>query len=360
MCNRRSRRNPVHCVIPSYMLDSIARHGTEEQRDWALVTKGADQTFRSLRAAASLARALSPGRGIASALASLPNRQRFIYDAGNTESLPGRLARAEGGPPSGDPAIDEAYDALGETYDYFREVHGRNSIDDAGVSLKGTVHFGDHYSNAVWNGQRMIFGDGDGTSLLRFTLSLDVVAHELGHGVNEHETGLVYMMQPGALDEHLSDVWGSLVKQRLRNEDAAAADWLIGSELLAPGVDGIALRSMSNPGSAFQDPVLGDDQQPGHMDDYVETLQDYGGVHINSGIPNRAFYLVASSIGGYAWEKAGKIWYAAVRDPRVKEDTDFARFARVTIDAASRIPGATAGDVNAVREAWAAVGVQAA
>jgi Zn-dependent metalloprotease len=248
------------------------------------------------------------------------------------------MVRGEGMPSAGDVAVDEAYDGLGQTFDFFWENYQRNSIDDEGLPLSATVHYGKKYNNAFWNGQRMVFGDGDGKLFNRFTLSLDVIGHELGHGVTEDETGLAYIQQPGALNEHLSDVWGSLIKQWVRKQTADKADWLIGEGLLAAGVKGKALRSMKAPGTAFDDPVLGKDPQPDHMDKYVDTFADHGGVHINSGIPNKAFYLAATAIGGRAWEKTGLIWYQTARDPRVSEGTKFAEFAAVTIDVANLCP----------------------
>jgi Zn-dependent metalloprotease len=354
MCAKHHRHS-IHCILPPYILTSIATNGTEEQKTWALSTVSSDQTFRAFRASAPLTASL--GRRLLAGISPTMAPQRQIFDAQSNETLPGLLIRAEGGAPTGDPAADEAYDGLGATHNYFRDVHQRNSIDGSGMDLRATVHYGNHYENAFWNGRQMVFGDGDGQIFRRFTCSLDIIAHELGHGVNETETGLVYMFQPGALDEHLADVWGSLVKQWTLRQDAATADWLIGADLLGPSVNGIALRSMKAPGTAFDDAVLGRDPQPGHMDDFVTTWHDNGGVHINSGIPNRAFYLAASALGGYAWEKAGAIWYHALFDPRIKDDTDFARFAQVTIDSAAKVPGSTPADVQAVTEAWAAVGV---
>ena len=125
-----------------------------------------------------------------------------------------------------------------------------------------------------------------------------MIGHELGHGVTEHEAGLEYWGQSGALNERCSDVCGAMVKQYKLGQDAASADWLIGSEVWTPTIAGDALRSMKAPGEAYDDPLVGKDPQPAHMDDYVESVQDNGGVHINSGIPNKAFYLAATKIGG--------------------------------------------------------------
>ena len=114
---------------------------------------------------------------------------------------------------------------------------------------------------------------------------------------------------------------------------------------------------MKDPGSAFDDPVLGKDPQPKHMDQFVDTFEDNGGVHINSGIPNHAFYQVATRIGGYAWEHAGRIWYEALRDARVKPNANFMAFARVTLNVASTLYGATSSERQAVKDGWAAVGI---
>lgn len=216
------------------------------------------------------------------------------------------------------------------------------------------MHYGQAYDNAFWDGRRLVFGDGDGQLFLRFTRSLEVIGHELTHGVVEHEAQMSYVDEPGALHESLADVFGSLVKQHARRQTASEADWLVGAELLGPDVRGVALRSMTAPGSAYDDPILGHDPQPAHMRDYVQTTADNGGVHINSGIPNRAFAPAAIRIRGYAWERAGRIWYDALRDPGVTPTTRFRTFARATVRAAQH---AFPDDVQTVREAWDEVGV---
>jgi Zn-dependent metalloprotease len=206
----------------------------------------------------------------------------------------------------------------------------------------------------------MIFGDGDGEIFNRFTIALDVIGHELAHGVTEDESQLAYLFQPGALNESLSDVFGSLVRQYALGQTAEEADWLIGRGLFTGAVDGVALRSMKAPGTAYDDPVLGRDPQPAHMRDFVRTYDDNGGVHINSGIPNRAFYLAAIAIGGRAWEKAGRIWYETLRDPQLRPSTGFARFAKLTVGCAGRLYGPGSAEQEAVAEAWGEVGLRAA
>ena len=283
--------------------------------------------------------------------------ERTVSDAGHTTTLPGRLVRTEGDPPTGDPSVDESYADAGATWALLWEVYGRDSLDGAGLSLDSTVHYGQQYQNAFWDGQRMVIGDGDGVIFGRFSASVDVIAHELTHGLTERTAALVYEGQPGALNESVSDVFGSLVRQRVRGQTAAEADWLIGAELLLPGVDGVALRSLKAPGTAYDDPRLGTDPQPATMSGYVETTDDNGGVHINSGIPNHAFHLVATTIGGYAWEQAGQVWYDTLTGGRLSAAASFTEFAAATVAAAASRYGAGSAQESAVRDAWTAVEV---
>ena len=221
-----------------------------------------------------------------------------------------------------------------------------------------TVHYGKKYDNAFWDGAQMVFGDGDGKLFNRFTISVDIVGHELSHGVTEDEAQLAYFNQAGALNESVSDVFGSLIKQYALKQTADQADWLIGAGLLTDQVNGKALRSMAAPGTAYDDPVLGKDPQPDNMKHYLHTTQDNGGVHINSGIPNHAFYLAATAIGGNAWESAGHIWYETLRDKRLKANAGFVAFGKLTVTNARALYGATAKETVAVRDAWHAVGVK--
>jgi Zn-dependent metalloprotease len=347
-------RHPAYCVLPPYVVEAIARNGTPEQRNWALRTLSLDAAIRSQRV-----HALIPGRlGVRPgrlAVGSTVEPQRTVYDAAQKETLPGRQVRSEGGPPVADVAVNQAYDGLGATFAFYRDVLGRDSIDDAGLPLLATVHFGQDWDNAQWNGDQMVFGDGDGTLFGSFTASLDVIGHELTHGVTQYEAQLAYLDQSGALNESVSDCFGSMVKQYALRQTSEQADWLIGADLVLPGFHGSALRSMKEPGTAYDDPVLGKDPQPAHMRDYVTTAQDSGGVHINSGIPNRAFALTALALGGSSWERAGAIWYEALRDARIRPHTRFQGFAGATLRAAQHAFGEPSA--GAVRTAWGEVGV---
>jgi Zn-dependent metalloprotease len=228
--------------------------------------------------------------------------------------------------------------------------------------MDSTVHYKKGYDNAFWNGEQMVYGDGDedlppeDRLFNRFTIAIDVIGHELTHGVTQFEAKLVYSYQSGALNESMSDVFGSLVKQRQLNHTTSQADWIIGEGLFTSNVNGVGIRSMKAPGTAYNDPVLGKDPQPDHMSKYVSTTGDNGGVHINSGIPNHAFYVTAMELGGFAWEKAGQIWYVTLRD-KLGTNSQFQDCANFTYVVAAEIYGAGSIEQNAVKKGWAEVGI---
>jgi Zn-dependent metalloprotease len=287
--------------------------------------------------------------------------QRTIHNCRHIVFLPfAAVARTEDGPASKDDVVNRAFEGLGATREFYRENFDRNSIDGRGMRLDGYVHYGFRVNNAYWNGEVMLFGDGDDQIFTDFTQSLDVIGHELTHGVTEFTANLDYHKQPGALNESVSDVFGSLVKQWSLGQDVNAADWLIGREIFTPGIEADALRSMKAPGTAYDNEQFGKDPQPDHMDGFVELPDtdegDWGGVHINSGIPNKAFYLAAMGIGGYAWEAAGHIWYASLLASH--EQTQFQEFADTTYAKAGQLYGAT--EQSAIAEAWRQVGIRIA
>ena len=286
-----------------------------------------------------------------------PGRCIRVYDVkhGSDSDLPGELIANPA--KSTDKAAKEAYEGALATYDFFQKVYERNSIDDRGMCIDSSVHFETNYDNAGWDGRQMLYGDGDGVYFNRFTSSIDVIGHELTHGVTEYEAALEYHDQPGALNESMSDVFGSLVKQWKAKETVDKADWLIGEGLFTKKVRGKALRSMSAPGTAYDDPKLGKDPQPGTMKDYVKTHDDEGGVHINSGIPNHAFYLTAMELGGHAWERAGRIWYVTLRDA-LRPKASFATAAKRTWQIAGVIFGTGSEEQKAVKAGWEGVGVK--
>lgn len=335
-------------IIPPVILENIARNGSSEERDWALDQLSDGGRLRGHREAIG---GIAPLTGLKTG-----GRQRAVFDASHHLTLPGKIVRSEKDKLSGDSSVNEAFDGCGATYDFYRQAMGRNSIDDGGMRLDSSVHYGRKYANAFWNGRQMVYGDGDGRVFNRFTIAIDVIGHELTHGVTQYEAALAYDGQPGALNEHFSDVFGALIKQYTLKQTSLTADWLIGAGLFTKKIRGVAIRSMKAPGTAYDDPLIGKDDQPGHMKDYVTTHSDHGGVHRNSGIPNRAFYETATLMGGPAWDVAGKVWYITLRD-RLRENSDFAECAAFTYAVAGELYRKSGKEQKAVREGWKRVGI---
>ncbi|KAI1141228.1 Metalloprotease [Hypoxylon sp. FL0543] len=284
---------------------------------------------------------------------------RAVYDAkhdSNESHLPGKVVRVEGQKATKDESVNEAYDNAGRVLSFYKDIFNWNSIDNKNMQVISSVHFAQNYENAFWDPEaaQMVYGDGH-NFLTNFTGCVDVIGHELTHAVTEYTSPLDYTGQSGALNEHVSDVFGIMIKQRVENETADKADWLIGEYCLMRGVKGVALRSMKAPGTAYDDPRFGKDPQPDNFKDYKVTAEDNGGVHLYSGIPNKAFYNAAVAFGGYSWEKAGKIWWETMRSGQVPARCTFIQFADVTVDKAEELFGEDAAAI--VRKAWNDVGV---
>jgi Zn-dependent metalloprotease len=330
-------------IIPSSMLRKLAVQADEAERQRLLEQMERSAFLRGQRAASGLA---APGLQVAPGV-----KHRTVYDAHHGTRLPGKLVRTETAAPVADAAVNEAFDGAGTTYDFYLQVLQRNSIDGRGMGIDSSVHYSKSFNNAFWNGRQMVYGDGDGKLFTGFTRALDVIAHELTHGVTQYTVpggGLVYDGQSGALNEAVSDVFGSIVKQWHLKQTVKKADWLIGAGIMTSAV-GHALRSMADPGNTSL--TWSGDDQPGTMKGYVEG----GDVHTNSGIPNHAFYLAAMKLGGHSWDKAGPIWYQALS--LLHPDATFADAARATVKAAELRHGVGSSEATAVRDAWHEVGV---
>lgn len=346
--------NITHCtcsVIPPHILRRLADGGDPDARITALHTLDEMHAIARRREKRTLIEVKSN-----SDQAAAGGRQRNVYDAQHHRSLPGKLVRGESDPQSSDVEVNEAFDGSGVTYDFYKTVFGRDSIDGKGLPVNASVHYGTRFDNAMWNGDQMVYGDGDGKLFNRFTIAVDVIGHELTHGVTQYTAQLQYSGQTGALNEHISDAFGIMVKQFRLGLTAKQSDWLIGAGLLAKGVRGKAIRSMAAPGTAYDDPRLGRDPQPARMHDYVVTTDDGGGIHINSGIPNRAFYLAAIAIGGNTWQVLGQVWYQTLK-ARLQPDAQFRDFAAATVQTAGDLFSAGGSVQHAVASAWATVGL---
>jgi Zn-dependent metalloprotease len=352
-CNNPSCHNPLHCFLPPHVIDRLTESDDPEIRRLgieAMASAAAIRAIRSTFAAMPMMAAIPSPAG---------TKNRLVYDLKNKQpspfSLPGKLVRSEGGAAATDEAVNEAYDYSGVVYDFYKDILNRNSLDDRGMTLISSVHTGRKYNNAFWNGQQMAYGDGDGKIFIRFTKALDVVAHELTHGVVSNTSNLNYYKESGALNEHFADAMGAMVKQWYLKQDVNAANWLNGDTIMGPGVTAKCIRTFKE-GKAYEnDPLLGTDPQPKHIRDKYTGTEDSGGVHINSGIPNHAFYKVAMEIGGNSWDKTGKIWYQTLKN--LNQFSQFQEAASMTHTVAGSMFGAGSLEQQAVKKGWTAVGI---
>lgn len=231
--------------------------------------------------------------------------ERFIYDSQNKNQQRVELVLQEGDLPVEDKTANEAYDTSGFVHEYFRKTFDLNSIDGNGMDIICNIHYGVAYNNAFWDGDEMTYGDGDGMEFTDFASAIDVVAHELVHGITQFLANLEYRSQSGALNEHFSDVFGTVIKQKYLKQSLSEANWLIGDSVVTEQFPGVAIRSLKAPGTANDF-----DSQPDHMDNYYAGSADNQGVHINSGIPNKAFYLCCKEIG---LDESALIWFQTLQ-----------------------------------------------
>ena len=269
--------------------------------------------------------------------------QDLLFDCKNRSSLPGMAIPDPG--VSNDPAASTVFKTTGKVADFYETVFSRNSVDGDGMDLVSSVHYRQNFDNAFWNGQQMVYGDGDGTVFIEFYNSPDVIGHELTHGVTQYESGLQYEGESGALNESISDVFGATFNQWLNQWPVSRADgWLIGAGIMGPRAkqaNKACLRDMVDPEASH---CLS--PQPDSYDHFDPTAD----VHDNSGIPNKAYALFARSVGGNAWDSPIKVWYKACTDKRLHSNATFVDFAQLTIEAADSIGGATLA--NKAHDAW--------
>ncbi|PSL41873.1 thermolysin [Planomicrobium soli] len=277
----------------------------------------------------------------------------LTYDGAKGLLLPGKLWRDSDGifNESYDGAAVDAHVYAGQTFDYYKNIHGRISYDGTGAKVVSTVHYGENYNNAFWSGSQMVYGDGDGVMFSPLSGSLDVVAHELTHAVTASTAKLIYQGDSGAINESMSDIFGILVEDHFKN----SPDWLIGEDIYTPKQKGDALRSLADP------TVSG---QPDHYTKRYMGTEDYGGVHINSGIGNKVGFLLASGgthfnikVQGIGKAKTGKILYRTLTQ-YLTPKTTYRQYQAAAVQAATDLYGASSSEVASVKAAFSAVGLK--
>ena len=350
-------------AVPSKLLRKLAENAEETGRHALHGHIHKTAHIRTQRSAWAARAITAPA---AQVVQSVPEYRRSVFDAGTGTELPGKPVRDEGDKPIKDLAANQAYDNTGIALDFYLKIFGRSSIDNRGMRVESAVHFGENFGNAMWTGERMVYGDGD-QHVGGFTAALDIIAHELTHGVMQYlipgGLGVVRIPlkdrefkeqthalkgQSGALNESFSDIFGSMVKQWHAGQNVTQASWLLGEHMLAPQY-GRAIRSLKDPGNRKL--TWYEDEQFKSMDQYADGAD----VHDSSGIPNHAFYLAAKELGGFSWEKVGPIWYEAFA--KLKPKASFLDAARATSRVASLRFGSKSKECKAVTSAWQAVKV---
>jgi Zn-dependent metalloprotease len=234
---------------------------------------------------------------------------------------------------------------------FYSQVFGRNSVDNAGMTLASSIHYGTGYNNAFWNGSQMTYGDGDGSIFVDFTKGNDVIGHELTHGVTQYSLQLDYADEAGGLNESLSDCFGSMFRQWEAKQNVNQADWLIGKDIMGPAALGkglTCLRDMANPAAKH---CLS--PQPTKFSQFKPGMDP----HESSGIPNLAFCLIAKAAGGNSWDKVGQIWYKSMTGFGPTPAMKMKAFANRTRAVATQLyPGNTAV-AGAVDTGWKKVGL---
>lgn len=325
-------------IVPPYILEGLARQGSQTCK------RALNDTLRILakRNAALnnlLARPVPEG-----------SAERLVYGCNQRYEQRVVLLRKENSRVAEDAVANHAFDTSGYVRDYYREVFGLNSMDNQGMPVISNVHYGINYNNAYWDGDEMTYGDGDGIQFTNFAAAIDVVAHELTHGITQYIANLDYNGQSGALNEHFSDVFATVIKQKYLRQEMTEADWLIGNTIVTDTFPGEALRSMKAPGTANDFDI-----QPGHMDHYYTGSDDNYGVHINSGIPNRAFYLAAIETG---IDNAALIWFESLKV--LWRTANFSDMYAVTIETCQKLVAAgklLPAAIATVENSFAAVGL---
>jgi Zn-dependent metalloprotease len=348
-------------IIPNRVLVKLLEKEKNEKKKNRLLNHIKQSAgLRSKRAVAYNYREVQ--RTIAASLRKLTEKNIHFYDCDESHDLPEKTTfeinqryprrKSQPKPTTKKKMLVSKMeiDNMSTVYDFWHENFKRESFDAQSAVIKYYGNYGKDYDNAFWDGENLVFGLGDPSFFHPFGNFIDIQAHELGHAILQYEADFIYDGMSGALNEHVADVFGICVKHWTEGKEAGQASWLLGEGLWV-NKKYKALRSMSAPGTAYPD-----DDQPEHMSNFYNGREDNGGVHINSGIPNKVFYHVATRLGDNSWDKPLKIWYQTIKDQRVtNKNTSFGQFAIGTYKVAKKKFGESVADT--VRDSWKLVGL---
>jgi Zn-dependent metalloprotease len=337
-------------IVPREVLARLAQDKqlSAELRKDLLDTAQISQEFRDLRSQA--ARLTGVTLAHADALIEIaPSPAVTVYDCKHAQNLPGVPVPNPGNSP--DPTAKRTFNETTSVAKFYKDIFNRNSIDNQGMTLMSSVHYGSNFNNAMWNGSQMLYGDGDGSIFIDFTSANDVIGHELTHGVTQHSLQLNYFDEAGGLNESMSDCFGSMFRQWESSQDVISADWLIGQDIIGPAAQArgfTCLRDMANPAAKH---CLA--PQPTQYSQITPGMDP----HYSSGPPNLAFYTACKTLGGASWERIGQIWYHSLTAFGPTPDMKMQAFADRTRQVANTMYSATPTVAAAVDQGWKQVGL---
>lgn len=342
---------PCSCfIVPRDVLTRLS----QDKKLSAEIRKGLTDTaqvsheIRELRTQAARLTSVATAQGAAlTVLAAAP--AITVYDCKHTQTLPGTPVRKPGN--SSDATAKRAFIETTGVAKFYKQVFNRNSIDDHGMTMMSSIHYGVKFNNAMWNGSQMIYGDGDNSLFVDFTSGNDVIGHELTHGVTQHSLQLGYSGDAGGLNESMSDCFGSMFRQWEAKQDVQKADWLIGHDIMGPTAKArgfTCLRDMANPAAKH---CLA--PQPTKYSQITPGMDP----HYSSGPPNLAFCTACKTLGGNSWDKIGQVWYHSLTGFGPTPNMTMPAFAARTRQVAHAKYSSTPAVGTAVDKGWKQVGL---
>lgn len=342
---------PCSCfIIPNDVLTKLSKDKSlkADLRKRMVDTVSISHELRELRTqAAKLTSVAAAHAGGLVQLAAAP--AVTVYDCKTTQTLPGSpIPKPK---TSSDASAKRAFNQTSKVAQFYKQVFGRNSIDDQGMTMMSSIHYGVKYNNAMWNGSQMVYGDGDGSIFIDFTKGNDVIGHELTHGVTQHSLQLAYAGDAGGLNESISDCFGSMFRQWSAKQNVKKADWLIGRDIMgaASKKKGFTcLRDMANPAAKH---CLA--PQPTKYSQITPGMDP----HYSSGPPNLAFCTACVTLGGNSWDEVGQVWYHSLTGFGPMPNMTMKAFAARTRQAAHTLYPTKAAVYAAVNAGWTKIGL---